>query len=410
MLREQVVTPRAGRGATPSKNRNGGAGQQRANARRGRTASPGTARGADGSTWSSIIRFAPFAAKVLLAVTLGALIFAGYRAAASAAFFQVRSVDVEGASRVSRDEVRAIVMRETSGAGVWRANLDAVSRELQELPWVRAAVVSRVLPSGLRVRIIEREPRMVARNNAGRLVWVDDEGVMLGVARVEDRDQIILRGLDESTTDFARQQNRERMSRAMELASQWGRSGVTKRVSELNLDDLRDVRVQLAGSDAQVEIRLGREDLGKRFEQALAVLDEQRSTPRGPYITHIDVSQGKRAIIGTGSSAHLPPADADSNGDTATVVENAASAPRAASPADTTPAPSAARTTAQRAAAAPTRRPQAAAAREEAKAVKRTTASRSENVQQNVREQEKRDAANGQENRATRPRRVSGGR
>jgi hypothetical protein len=69
-------------------------------------------------------------------------------------------------------------------------------------------------------------------------------------------------------------------------------------VSEVNLDDLRDVRAQLTGDDSQIEVRLGREDLTKRLTQSLEALDEQRSTPRGPHITYIDMTQGKRAVIG----------------------------------------------------------------------------------------------------------------
>ena len=67
------------------------------------------------------------------------------------------------------------------------------------------------------------------------------------------------------------------------------------------------MRVQLAGEDAEVEVRLGREDFAKRFRQALEVLDAQRQTPRGPYIVGVDVSQGKRAVISTGSTAQYSP-------------------------------------------------------------------------------------------------------
>jgi hypothetical protein len=62
--------------------------------------------------------------------------------------------------------------------------------------------------------------------------------------------------------------------------------------------DLRDVRVQLAGDDSQIEVRLGSEDQGVRLKKALNVLDAQRQTARGPLISYIDLTQGKRAIVG----------------------------------------------------------------------------------------------------------------
>ncbi len=69
-------------------------------------------------------------------------------------------------------------------------------------------------------------------------------------------------------------------------------------MSEVNLLDLRDVRVQLAGDDSQIEVRLGSQDQGARLRKALTVLDAQRQTSRGPLISYIDLTQGKRAIVG----------------------------------------------------------------------------------------------------------------
>jgi cell division septal protein FtsQ len=189
---------------------------------------------------------------------------------------------------------------------VWQADLEVIAKELRGLPWVRDAVVTRVLPDGLRVRVTEREPRVISRTGGGRLVWVDDEGVVLGAASPGDED-FFIRGIEEGRTPEAARHNRERVNVARELAREWAQAGLTKRVSELNLEDLGDVRVQLAGQDAAVEVRLGREEFGKRLRQALEVLDAQRLTPRGPYITYVDVSQGKRAVVGTAPTAQYRP-------------------------------------------------------------------------------------------------------
>ena len=300
-MREQVVTTRAGRVGAASKGR-AGVSVQRPAARR---TSPAAARAPRQRSfpWKSALAYVPAVLKIALAVSLGVLAFVGYRAAVSASFFKVRAVDVDGAVRASREEIRADVLR-LSNAGVWQADLDTIAAELRGLPWVREAVVSRVLPSGLRVRVTERVPRIIARTAAGRLVWVDDDGVMLGAASPGEQD-FFVRGLEEARTDEALKDNRERVKAALDLSSEWGGAGLSRRVSEVNLEDSRDVRVQLAGEDSGVEVRLGREDLAKRFRQALEVLDAQRQTPRGPFITYVDVSQGKRAIIGTGANARF---------------------------------------------------------------------------------------------------------
>lgn len=302
-MREQVITPRGGRIGSGSKGR-GGVNVQRPTARR---AKPAKASGARRKSfeWKSVLPYLPLALKVVLAVSLGVLAYIGYRTAVSASFFKLRDVNVEGTSRASREEIRAAVTR-LSQAGVWQADLDAISSELKDVPWVREAVVTRVLPAGLRVRVTEREPRVIARASSGKLVWVDDDGVTLGAASPDD-EQFFIRGLEEGRTPEVLKHNRQRVSLARELSHDWEQAGLAKRVSELNLEDLDDVRVQLAGGDASIEVRLGKTDYAKRLRQALEVLDEQRDTARAPYITYVDVSQGKRAVIGTGATASRQP-------------------------------------------------------------------------------------------------------
>jgi cell division septal protein FtsQ len=300
-VREQVITPRAGRVAAKGR---GGVSVQRPSGRRARPSAAKDSR-QKSFEWKSALPYVPALLKVVLAVALGLLAYLGYRTAVSASFFKVKSVDVAGTSKASREDIRAAVLR-LSNAGVWQADLEVIAKELKELPWVRDAVVTRVLPDGLRVRVTEREPRVISRTGGGRLVWVDDDGVVLGAASPEDED-FFVRGIDESRTPEAAKHNSARVNVARELSREWAQAGLSKRVSELNLEDLDDVRVQLAGQDAAVEVRLGKEDFGKRLRQALEVLDAQRATPRGPYITYVDVSQGKRAVIGTAPTAQYRP-------------------------------------------------------------------------------------------------------
>jgi hypothetical protein len=246
----------------------------------------------------------------MLAVITGVLIFAGYRAAASASFFETRRVDVSGTTRTSADDVKTAVRRVTSTTGVWSADLQAVSAEVEKLPWVRQAVVSRVLPDGLRIRVVERVPRAIVRTATGKFVWVDEDAVIL--SQMLPTDQIsafFIRGWDESGTKEARVENRERIQKYLELANEWAALGLSERVSEVNLGDPHDIRALLAGDDAQIEVRLGDRNLGSRLNKALKVLDEQRSTPLGPFITYLVASQDGKIMVG--HSATAPTLDSD---------------------------------------------------------------------------------------------------
>ena len=73
-----------------------------------------------------------------------------------------------------------------------------------------------------------------------------------------------LRGLNEEDPEGARAENRERVAKFLELQHEWDAAGLSERVSEVNLIDIRDIRAQLAGDNSQIEVRLGSQDHGKR--------------------------------------------------------------------------------------------------------------------------------------------------
>lgn len=298
-MREQVIPQKVG-------NRSGIAAQR--HPRGAQRRQPRDRKGVSktfGQRTGALVSYVPLFLKLALAIAIGGLIFAGYRGASAASFFQIRRVEIQGDSRASAEDVQTLVRREVGKTGVWQADLPEISARLERLPWIRVAMVSRVLPDGIRVRIEERQPRAVMRTSAGRFLWVDDDAVLLGEMVPTDQMPVFfLRGWNEEPGDEVRKENSERVRKFLELQHEWSVAGLAERVSEVNVLDLRDVRVQLAGDDAQIEVRLGSQDFSKRLKDALNVLDAHRQTPRGPFISYVDLSQGKRAIVGFMSGAH----------------------------------------------------------------------------------------------------------
>ena len=298
-MREQVISQKVG-------NRSGIAGKGRSSsaqrpARRGRETGVSVA-----VRLRNLLAYVPVALKAGLLLVMAVLVFMGYRAAASASFFQVKNIEMRGVSRASSESIRAAIRQDVGETGVWRADLTAVSARLERLPWVRSAIVTRVLPNGIRVRIAEREPRVVIRTSAGRFVWVDEDAVTLNeMVPADQMPNFFLRGWNEDATEASRKENKERVQKFLELQKDWDSLGLSERVSEVNLVDTRDIRAQLAGDDSQIEVRLGAEEHGQRLKKALSVLDSQRQTSRGPMISYIDLTQGRRAIVGLTSGSHV---------------------------------------------------------------------------------------------------------
>jgi cell division protein FtsQ len=281
----------------------------------------------------ALLGYVPAFLKFVLAIIVGVLIFAGYRVAASASFFQVRKVEVQGNSRVSGEEVQALVRKEVEKTGVWKADLNGMNTRLEKLPWIRTAVVSRVLPDGIRVRITERVPRAVVRTASGRFRWIDDDAVLLGEMLPSDQiPAFFLRGLNEDDPEGARAENQERVAKFMELQRDWDAAGLSERVSEVNVIDVKDVRAQLAGDDSHIEIRLGSKDQGQRLKEGLQALDGQKQLGRGSLISYIDMNKGnKSALIGMASGAHASAVTQSSNATAESIAEPVAETVAAAS-------------------------------------------------------------------------------
>jgi outer membrane protein assembly factor BamA len=238
-LREQVVAQKVGNRSGIGKGRSA-VGQRPAK------------RGSNepiGARLKSLLAYVPLALRIGVIAIIALIAFVGYRAAASASFFQVRTIETRGASRASAEEIKNVVRRDVGETGVWQADLQELSKHLERLPWVRTAIVTRVLPDGIRVRITEREPKAVVRTSAGRFMWVDDDAVYLGeMAPTDQMPAFFLRGWNEDDSTAAQTENRQRVAKFLELQRDWSAQGVSERVSEANLLDLRDVRVQLAAT------------------------------------------------------------------------------------------------------------------------------------------------------------------
>jgi len=299
-MKDQVVAARGGKRTPPAKGRSATFTQRPA--RR----DSGVKGGGSGGRMRRLFAYLPMAARVILVIAAAVLIFVGYRTASSASLFQVRRIDVTGTSRTSPDEIVSLVRRAAGKSGVWRADLPGISAELERLPGIKTAVVSRVLPDGLRVRINERVPAGVVRTISGNFVWTDEDAVVL--REMTPADQIpsfFIRGWNEDATEAARLENVERVQKYLELVREWGAAGLIDRVSEVNLMDIRDLRAQLTGADSQIEVRLGGQDPATRLKNALHTLDGYRPLPQGSLITYVDITQGTRAILGYATGAQI---------------------------------------------------------------------------------------------------------
>lgn len=236
--------------------------------------------------------FVPLFFIVGILFCLGFLGFMGYRTVTASDFFDVKTVDVRGASRASKDDIERIVKRQTEKSGVWNAELSDIKNDVEKLTFVKSAIVARVLPDGLRVSIVERAPRVVALTSAGE-VWTDEEATILcAVGKNESRPPFSLRGWDESKTEKAAKENQERVKIYLKMLDEWQDFELGRRVSAVDLSDVRMPQAIVQDSGEQVTITLSKENFGKRLQTGL-----EKIAGKGKEVKSIDVS-GTQPILG----------------------------------------------------------------------------------------------------------------
>jgi cell division protein FtsQ len=114
---------------------------------------------------------------------LGAAFTGRVLALTAAAGLALRDVYVEGRVRTDPEVLRAQLGVER-GQPIFGVDPDAARARLEQLPWVERANVTRMLPDGLRVRLIERQP-LALWQRAGRFVLIDRTGAVIPAAERE---------------------------------------------------------------------------------------------------------------------------------------------------------------------------------------------------------------------------------
>lgn len=213
--------------------------------------------------------FVPLFFIACIVFCLGFLLLAGYRTVTASNFFDTKMIDVRGTNRSPREEMEKIVRAETIRSGVWNADLESIRAQIEKMAYVKTVAVSRVLPDGIQVRVEERIPRAVA-SVAGGEFWVDDDAAILGApGKSETRPNFILKGLDETKTERAGKDNRERIKLFQRMQAEWQDLGISNRVQSIDLTNIQEPQALVEDSGATVIVYLGKEDFGKRLQKAL---------------------------------------------------------------------------------------------------------------------------------------------
>lgn len=223
----------------------------------------------------------PYFLSFCLVVCIVAIVALGYRSATASTFFNVVSVDVRGAERASKTEVESIALSETERTGSWNADLDLIKSRVEKLPFVRSASVSRVLPNGVRVAIIEKQPAALVELPSGPTL-VDENGAIIAASiKPEPELPFAMTGWEEAKTLQAEKDNKLRVKLYRAMVSEWRQADLLGRVKAVNTKDLRELIVLSEDSGNRVAISIGRENFGENLKNGLMAITGKGETFEG---------------------------------------------------------------------------------------------------------------------------------
>jgi hypothetical protein len=231
-----------------------------------------SSRSSAGAITAGFGRFGlPLLLCALLAAAIAVLGVTFYGTVTGSQFFKLRSVEVRGNDRTPPEDIRRIVVSEVEKPGVWNADLADVRVKIEKFPFVKSASVSRMLPAGIRVDVVERVPAAVVHLKGGDFL-VDGEGTILASAAGEKAFPFVLHGWDESKTEKAPADNIARLKIYKKMLEEWKQFDLATRVKQVDLTDIREPAAVVSDSGRDVPIVLAKDSLGKSLKTAIEAL------------------------------------------------------------------------------------------------------------------------------------------
>ena len=199
-------------------------------------------------------------------------VLGGCYALYASSLFKITSVEVVGNTHVTSAAILALA-KVPGDATLIRFPADAVAERVSTDPWVGSVTVSRVFPSGMRIRVTERVP--VAIVDAGSSMWlVDRTGMVIAKPSTTDSGTVpLIRDVPGLDLRAGRRTISEPLLNAVAVLAGIGRqlASMVKAVSAPSVDGATLITLD------RVEIVVGQAvDLATKDELARRILSEQK--------------------------------------------------------------------------------------------------------------------------------------
>ena len=222
----------------------------------------------------------------MIVVSFAGLGWGGYetgRYLTNASRFEVTKFSVSGLKRVGENEVLAKAGFEL-GTNVFTANLSEIRERVEQLQWVRYALVERVLPDEIIIKVVEREPIGLARIR-GEVYQFDIDAMILDPDPASGSSFPVLDGLRADDT----QGNIKKVETYRKVLEDLGQTAL----SEVHIDKAGEVSV-VSASDPVV-VNLGSTDFRSQWIRYLQLKTQIQQ--RYPKVVRVDLRFKNQIIV-----------------------------------------------------------------------------------------------------------------
>jgi len=231
------------------------------------------------------------------AVLIALLMYLGYlaiRDVLNSETLTITRISVSGNSRLSSGEVVSL-LDGIRGTNMLTVDLESWREKLLSSPWVADAAIRRVLPGTVAVAIAERQPMGIGRVHDD-LYLIDDRGGIIDQfgPNYAEFDLPIIDGLAAAPRDNGALIDETRAALASRvLSSLHTRPDLARRVSQIDVSDLRDAVLILKNDTALV--RVGHEQFAERLQSYVDLAPALRE--RIASIDYVDLRFDERVYV-----------------------------------------------------------------------------------------------------------------
>jgi cell division protein FtsQ len=204
-----------------------------------------------------IFKLIKFVALTTFLIVLGWGAYTAAHYLRTAPRFEVRQLSVSGLRRVKESQVIERANFDI-GTNAFTVDLDQIRSRVEEIQWVRQALIQRILPNEILIKVTEREPVGLTRMH-GEIYQFDADGTILEPDPVSLPSLPILDGLRPHDADW----NKKGAQVYRQVIDELGQ----KELSEIHINKAGEVSV--VSSSESILVNIGVEDFHTRWVKYL---------------------------------------------------------------------------------------------------------------------------------------------